>query len=173
MSRMPSLNARHRQPIAALLYTSAGAFLVAAAIFYVGFALATSRTLDGSVPPGLTAVLFAVIFLASIVTLAYPVLHYLLLSYEVGEHAITINSGILFRQHETINYNRIQVIDNERGPILMIFGLTRLEIWTASHAGHASSPAAVPEPDAHILLDKDTAENLMNYVLHRPTGGSL
>ncbi len=169
LERMPVLNTRHRQPLAALFYTSLGAFVAAIGMVYLGIILVSSHALDGTLPPGLSATLVIAIVVVALVTIAYPVLHYALLSYEVGEHALSVYSGVIFRQHETINFSRIQSIENERDPILALFGLTHMEVWTASPNQHASSPAARPHPETTLYLSREMANELKNFMLLRPT----
>jgi membrane protein YdbS with pleckstrin-like domain len=128
---MPPLNTRHRQPLSALFYTSLGAFLAAIFMVYLGVVLVSSQVLDGALPQSLSASLLIAIVVVALSTIAYPALHYSLLTYEVHENALTVYSGVVFRQHETINFSRIQSVENERGPILALFGLTLMEVWTA------------------------------------------
>ena len=166
---MPALNIRHRQPIAALWYTALPAILIACIVLALGIVFATSSTLASASMPGFSALVLSVSVVGTVVAIAYPILFFLLFSYEIGEHAITINSGIIFRQHETINFERIQVVDNERGPLLMLFGLTLVEIWTSSPDQLAAAPHSIrPRPDATLLLKKGDAEALKDFVTRRP-----
>ena len=170
---MPTLSVRHRQPIAAFWYTTLGPILIALVIFYVGTAVATSAALDGAGAPHLGSAVLVITLALSIVAVSYPILHYLMFTYEITDNTITVRSGIIFRQHETINFSRIQSIENERGPILMLFGLTFMEIWTASPNQHASSPAARAYPDTALYLKKHAAEELKCHILQRPIPGTL
>ncbi len=170
---MPALNTRHRQPLAALFYTSLGALLAAIFMVYLGVVLVSAQALDGALPPTLTTALLAAIITLALITIAYHALNYALFSFEVNDNAITVYSGVIFRQHETINFSRIQSIENERGPILALFGLTLMEVWTASPNQHASSPAAVPRADTRLYLTRDAANQLKNFMLHRPATGAV
>ena len=174
---MPALNIRHRQPLAALWYSSIGAIMVGLFILMVRSAFATSLTVaEASSSNGAELFLYIAILVAA-VTIGHPVLYYFLFTFEFSEKTVTINSGILFRQYETVSFDRIQVIDNERGPLLMLFGLTEMRVWTASpdqynqeHAGHLD-----PSPDARLLLRKDDAESVKEFVTHArsSSGGGL
>ncbi len=102
--------------------------------------------------------------------LAYPILFYLLFSFELTEHTITVNSGILFRQYETIDFNKVQAMDQERGPLLMLFGLTEINIWTASadqltFSVGANALKTRPRPDVRMLLRKDDAQKLKDLAM--------
>ena len=174
---MPALNIRHRQPFAALWYSSLGAFALALLVLAVGTALVTSQTVAEATSVSGIGILSFLVLLVAAITVAHPILRYLLFSFEISGQAITVNTGILFRQHESINFDRIQVIDNERGPLLMLFGLTKMCIWTASpdqynqeHKGHLD-----PNPDATILLRKNDAEAVKYFMTHAlaPSGGGL
>lgn len=165
---MPTLNTRHRQPLAALIYTCLSATIAAIIVLCLGIIIATSRTLGDILPPAAGPLFFAALSAAAVFLLAYPILHYILFSFELGEHSITIHSGIIFRQHETINFGRIQTIDNERNPILMLLGLSLLEIWTASPDQQPLSGGHAPQPDALVLLKRDMADAMKNHMLNRP-----
>jgi len=171
---MPTLHTHLRQPIAALWYSALGAIVVALVLFFLGLFLSTASVIVASA--GLTALSLLTLSVVVILVVAYPILHYFLFSYELTEHSITIHSGIIFRQYETINFNRIQVVDNERGPLLMLFGLTIVEIWTASpdQVEVSGSGARSPHPDARLVLARADAENLKQYITQVPSSsGSL
>jgi uncharacterized membrane protein YdbT with pleckstrin-like domain len=105
--------------------------------------------------------------LVAIVILALPILDYVSLTYELSEQAITLNSGIIFREYESVNFNRIQVVDDERGPLLMLFGLTEVRIWTASpdQLG-VNAEHALTNPDLSLLLAKNDAESVRQFMTH-------
>lgn len=171
---MPALNTPHRQPIAALWYTALPAILIACIVLALGIVFATSSTLASASVPGFSTVIMFVSVAGTILAIAYPILFYLLFSYEIGEHAITISSGIIFRQHETINFERIQVVDNERGPLLILFGLTLVELWTSSPDQLATASHSIrPRPDATLLLKKGAAEALKDFVTRRPSQATV
>lgn len=159
-------------PLAAFWYSALGAIFMAFFALLSALFLSTSQVIAEAIacsgPSCIvvgTGFVLGLVLVVSII-LAYPVLYYLLFYYEVMENSITVNSGILFRQYETVPFDRIQVIDNERGPLLWLFGLTELEIWTASPdqlsiAGEHSSA----RPDATIILSRETAEALKAHMI--------
>ncbi len=173
------LNTRKRQPVAAFWYSALLPLALSLCIFILGsFFAAILFSSSASCAVGACASLLSGVslltFLVAVVVLAYPILYYLLFTYEVHERALTINSGILFRQYETIDFNKIQTIDNERNPLLMIFGLTRVEIWTASadqlHSGTGRDAVRIrPRPDTHFLLGKNDASELRDYIMRTKT----
>jgi membrane protein YdbS with pleckstrin-like domain len=170
---MPRLNTRLRQPVAALVYSSLGAaalaifILVVGIIFIVGATSACVGDECGFLNP---AILVPVIIVVGFIIALYPILYWYLFSYEISEHTITVNSGILFRQYETIDFGRVQTMDNERGPLLWFFGLTMVEIWTASAdqisftVGNKSAEAR-PRPDTVLILEKDDAQALKDFIM--------
>ena len=167
------------QPIAALWYTSLGAIGLSLVVLLLGSFLTLGGASCEGESCGLVSpqFLMPLILVVTLLVLAYPVLYWMLFTYELTEHTITINSGIIFRQYETIDFGRIQTIDNERGPLLMLFGLTLVRIWTASadqisfSVGNKSAEAH-PQPDTTLLLHKDAAEQLKGFLVRSRTSGS-
>jgi uncharacterized membrane protein YdbT with pleckstrin-like domain len=176
---MPRLNTRLKQPVAALWYTALGAVALSLLVLFLGLFVSTaggSCTGDGCGFLNLSFLL-PIITLVSLLILAYPVLYWHLFSYELTERNITVNSGILFRQYETIDFGRVQTIDNERGPLLWFFGLTMVELWTASadqisFSVGSKSAEARPRPDTVLILKEGDAQALKDFVMRskNPTG---
>ena len=132
---MPALNTKLKLPTAALLYSALGALGVAIIITVGGVLLMFAAEASCSGPGcGILSseVVLPFLLIIVLVVLAYPLLFWLLFSYELTGRTITVNSGILFRQYETMDCGRIQVGDNERGPLLWLLALTEVRIWTAS-----------------------------------------
>ncbi|MDO8561943.1 MAG: PH domain-containing protein [bacterium] len=122
---------------------------------------------------GHTALFVGVGILLAIVLVGYRWLWYLLFSFVLTERGVTINSGVLFRQSKTIDSNRMQNVNNVRGPLLMIFGLTGVQIWTASpdqvsfstsYSRNGRSTIVRPKPDGLLILRKGDAEWVRNYL---------
>jgi|SRR3989344_557308 len=175
---MPMLNTPLRQPVAALWYSSLGAAALSLFILFVGlfFDLGASGACSGDGCTFLNpAIIVPLISIVICVIIVYPVLYWYLFTYELTAQSITVNSGILFRQYETIDFGRVQTIDNERGPLLWLFGLTIVEIWTASadqleftmnkHSAHSR-----PRPDTMLILQSDDAQALKDFIM-RAKGG--
>jgi len=174
---MPVLHTRRKQPFTALLYSALGAVALAVFMLIIGllFALAAEGACSGDGCGYLNAAtLVPIILIVGLIIALYPILYWYLFSYELSEHTITVNSGILFRQYETIDFGKIQSIDNERGPLLMLFGLTMVEIWTASsdqisfNVGQGSATAR-PRPDTVLILTKRQAEELKDFMMRAKT----
>ena len=160
-------------------YNTLGGLALSVVILFLGsFFVAGGATCTGS-GCGLVSPLFlaSLIIVVVLLVLVYPVLYWYLFSYELSERTITVNSGILFRQYESIDFGRVQTVDNERGPLLWFFGLTMVKIWTASadqlafSVGKGSSEAR-PHPDTMLILDKDAAQALKDFIMRSKTAPS-
>ncbi len=174
---MPVLNTRLKQPVAALLYSALGAAALALFILVGGllFALGAQDACSGDGCALLTSgVLVPFIITLGLIIVLYPILYWYLFSYELTQNTITINSGILFRQYETIDFGRIQTIENERGPLLMLFGLTVVKVWTASASQISfsmvsNSTQARPRPDTMLIIGKNDAQALKDFMMRSKT----
>ena len=177
---MPRLNVRQRQPVAALWYSILGglALSVFILLFTGFFALGMQGACEGGSCGFLNPVSFVPIMsIVVLIILAYPILYWYLFTYELTDRTITVNSGILFRQYETIDFGRVQTIDNERGPLLMLFGLTMVKVWTASadqisFTVGAHSAQAHPQPDTMLILGKGDAQILKDFIIRSKTSSS-
>lgn len=103
------------------------------------------------------------------IAIIHSILYYNLFSYGVTSSNITINSGIIFRESKTVDFIKIQNINNVRGPLLMLFGLTELQIWTASpsqmsytmvSSNGQRNVAPRPKPEATLIITKEQAESI-------------
>jgi len=109
---------------------------------------------------------FVVVFLLPI--WLYVVLSYKFTSYVITESLITINSGILFKRSHTIPFTQVQNTNSSRGPLSSAFGLSHLEIWTASPSQIVISKGkSSNKPDFEIWLDKAQAQEVKEFILSR------
>lgn len=177
---MPALNTRLKLPLGALLYSSLGALGVSVVITIGGMLLSLAAQFscigDGCALFS-SSVIGPVVFIVVLLILSYPLLFWFLFSYELTERTITINSGILFRQYETIDFGRIQTLDNERNPVLMLLGLTEVRLWTASadqltFSVGKEAMQTRPHPDTKLLLAKDAAEALKALIMRSKSQSS-
>jgi membrane protein YdbS with pleckstrin-like domain len=81
----------------------------------------------------------------------------------------------LFRQYETIAFSRIQTLDLERGPLLWLFGLTEMRLWTGSADQFNSGEHDIhAKPDTTLVLARDTAQELKDFISGaKKTGDSV
>ncbi|UCG68563.1 MAG: PH domain-containing protein [Thermoplasmata archaeon] len=88
--------------------------------------------------------LFAVLFLilAIIITVAASIAIILInktydnITFLVRSESLIINRGILFKQSQTIPFNRVQNVDIYRGPLERMFGIATIFIQTAGWGGN-------------------------------------
>jgi membrane protein YdbS with pleckstrin-like domain len=71
------------------------------------------------------------------------------IGYDVGTDALTITSGITFRQLVVVPYARMQYVDVQAGPLLRRFGLATVQLHTAS----AGTDARIPGLEAQVAAD--------------------
>jgi uncharacterized membrane protein YdbT with pleckstrin-like domain len=50
----------------------------------------------------------------------------------IGEHNLTVNSGIIVKQSKTLNFSSVQTVDIVNNPWLAMFGLNLIRIWSSS-----------------------------------------
>jgi len=93
-------------------------------------------------------------------------LDYACISYVISEHMITINSGILIKRSKSIPFAGVQNINNSRDPISMIFGISKINIWTASPSQiQINNGNSENAPSGLLLLRDDDAVWLKDYIL--------
>ncbi|WP_288530872.1 PH domain-containing protein [uncultured Secundilactobacillus sp.] len=85
--------------------------------------------------------------LAATIATATSFAKYWLFTFEVGDQALTINSGLLFRQQRHIPYDRIQTLQTKRWFYMIPFGLKAVVIETAGKSGD--------DGDAQLPMVKD------------------
>ena len=83
-----------------------------------------------------------------------PRLTYDAIRYEVREHDLLVQSGVFFRQWSSVPLARIQHVDTRQGPMERIFGLARLQVYTAAGMSADASLAGLDEPTAEALRDE-------------------
>lgn len=160
-------NTPHRLPQAAFWYTALPAIILAFIAVITGAFMrdiVASACMESDCPVFMPLVVPAIVIVFIITALAQPVLSHILFSYSVTNSAITINTGIIFRQYETIDFTRIQTINLERGPLLWLFGLTEVRLWTASADQFNQAEHARAQPDTTLYLDRTTAEQLRDHI---------
>lgn len=163
------LDTPHRLSQAAFWYTAFPAVTLSFVAVIAGAFMKDTvhaACMQSTCPPYIPYIVPTIVIVFIAAALAHPILSFILFSYSLSERSITINSGIIFRQYETIDFSRIQTLDLERGPLLWLFGLTEVNLWTAS-ADQFNNDAGQPthaHPDTTFVLDRDTAESLRSHI---------
>jgi len=88
--------------------------------------------------------------------------------YALGKEGLLINRGIWWKYKRTVPYARIQHISIDQGPIEQIFGLYRVNSYTAGtgSGGGASAGSRVTGPEGQILGVR-TPEPLKEEIMRR------
>ncbi len=103
-------------------------------LFFVGPSALISL-LAAAIGVGVMLVIVALVVL-------WAVLFYNRYIYYVGRDGVYINRGVFFKSNRMIPYERIQHISVTRGPLMILFGLSDLNIFTAGTASLGSSAAS-------------------------------
>jgi membrane protein YdbS with pleckstrin-like domain len=108
---------------------------------------------------------FALMFFVAFPLWVYDILSYNCTSFMVGEEAVTINSGIVFKRSTSIAYKQVQNITTSRGPLAALFGFSKVSIWTASPSqiviqqGNSDN-----RPAGSLVLKTENAEALKSFI---------
>jgi len=109
-------------------------------------------------------------FIVPVLVILIPLGNYLswkFFSYTINEQNIIIQSGVIFRQNKSVNFNDLQNIDSAFGPVLGLFGLRKVQGFTSSpgqliinHSKNGTTTQRVP--DVNIILEKDLAQEFLD-----------
>ncbi|MCA1749253.1 MAG: PH domain-containing protein [Parasphingopyxis sp.] len=124
-----------RQKWVIRIHTALIGLVPAAALGIADLVLATE------IPWQYGAVSLAVVLLYLIAVTVFPGRRYRRWGYQMGEEAIRIVSGWIFRKDTVVPFARVQHIDVSRGPIERMFGVATLTLHTA---GSYNSTVALP-----------------------------
>ena len=86
--------------------------------------------------------------------LVWPSFEYRYFRYDVRDHDLLVQQGVLFRRWCSIPHHRIQHVDTQQGPIDRILGLSSLKLYTASGVSADGSIPGLAEEDAERLRDE-------------------
>lgn len=120
-----------------------------------GILLLLPRTGDGASGPilaGLTAAL--VLVGLAVRVFVWPSLAWSRFRWRLGEDALRIRQGVLFRQETAIPLSRIQHVDTREGPLEQLFGLARVLVWTASGPSPEGGIPGLEATEARALRDE-------------------
>lgn len=106
----------------------------------------------------MVAVLVVYWIYALTLTFIWPFFEYRYFRYDIREHDICIQQGVLFRRITAIPLHRIQHVDTHQGPIERMLGVSSLLLYTAS---------GVYADGIIYGLDNDIAQNLRDALSKR------
>jgi uncharacterized membrane protein YdbT with pleckstrin-like domain len=99
----------------------------------------------------------------------YMTIQYKFISFTLDKNTLTKNYGILIKQSKSITFDKIQNVNIVKGLISGLFGLSEINIWTASPSqiGTNKNGKVENKPDCTLLLKSEDTEWLKNYVLQK------
>lgn len=122
------------------------------------------------------AILIIIVYIS--IAAIWSWLYYRFYSYAIKDDVVLIRRGILFRRRVTIPYERIQNVSVSRSPLLLIFGLSSVQIETAGGAGLSAfrwtgSPY-MAEGVIHGVINGETfADELIKRVKSTKSGSGM
>jgi len=90
--------------------------------------------------------------------LIWPSLEHEYYRFEIREHDILVQHGVLFRKWSSIPLHRIQHVDTHQGPLERIIGLVTLRIYTAA-GNHFDGAIPGLRPDRATELQQKIIQN--------------
>lgn len=92
--------------------------------------------------------------LQGLIALWLPALAWSRWAWLIREHDLMIASGVIFRSMMSIPLSRVQHVDVRQGPLERVFGLARVNIYTASGSGADGVIPGIELADAEALRDR-------------------
>jgi len=147
------LNSRQFLPPRAFWYLVLRALLAAAVCVMLGraahFIVHSPGARCGGVPcgKGNSGVMEWIFYLLAVVLIVNSFLKFRWFSFTLSERAINIDSGVFVRSSRVVRLDKIQDVETRQGPLLTLWGLKSVAIWTASLdqvRGNTRRTAAAP-----------------------------
>lgn len=104
---------------------------------------------------GVFAMLPASIFLGSyfVLSMIWPSFAWARYRYQVREHDLVVERGVLFRQTVSVPLSRIQHVDTHQGPLERSLGLSSVFVYTAAGMAVDATVPGLEEQSAGALRD--------------------
>lgn len=100
----------------------------------------------------------------AVLSYAFVSLIYSFWFYTISENSIILYTGVFIKKSKTIPFNSISSIEEKQGPIMAIFGIKSLKIWTASPAQvSTNNGSAIAIPDIGITFNNSDASDFLNH----------
>jgi len=156
---MIELNKEQRLAPSYLLYV-----ILKSIAFFVMFIIAFNVFTDGFVR-FFIGMIFVVFLVAGISAVIYEWLFSRSFSFLLGDEGLTMKSGIISKKGKMIPYSNVQSIDIGYGVLRKMMNIATVRIWTASpNQVHIKNEK---RPDGWLLLKKDDAEWVSNFILSK------
>jgi len=116
----------------------------------------------------LTLYLALILFILGAIVLFIAYLEYYYFSLELGSDSLTVKSGVIVKSLKTIAFKSIQSVDVSYDPLIQIFGLVIVRVWSSSpQQFNLNSGDSHNRPDLAFYLTKAEAEILKQSVANR------
>jgi membrane protein YdbS with pleckstrin-like domain len=126
-------------------------FMIAIPVSLWGYSILTPSG-SGFSPWMLIAISVVILVLAGLAILFIPEIRWQRWYYQVDEHEIDLQSGIIFITRTLVPVKRVQHVDTRQGPILRSYNLADVTISTAA------TTHRIP------ALDEETADQVRNKI---------
>lgn len=121
------------------------------------------------------SMIFLYAVLAEIVLFGLPnvvstLLRYRYVSFTVEEEKITVTYGVVTKQSRAVPYDKVQSVSCISGPLMRMFGISTISIWTASPSQVVYNPQirrSVGRPDVILVLQTADAEWLKEFISNK------
>ena len=108
------------------------------------------------------------LFFVDLPIFIYLAIYYSILTFIVENDRITINSGVIFKRSKSIPFDKVQNVENVGGPLIRLFNLSKVNIWTSSPEQiQVHKKETEHEPDGRLELDSSDAEWFKNFILSK------
>lgn len=98
----------------------------------------------------------------------YLLLYYNSFTFIVEDTRITLNSGVIIKHSKSIPFNIIQNVENVRGILHRVFGISKVNIWTSSPEQiKAYKGSTTHKPDGSLDLIIKDGDWLKNFILDK------
>ncbi|MFA6341055.1 MAG: PH domain-containing protein [Candidatus Paceibacterota bacterium] len=116
-------------------------------------------------------VIYGIPVLILLLFVLHDILYYLKYSFSVSDNSISVTSGVFVISTKIVDFKDIQNISSVRGPLLMLFGLSKLNGFTSSpgqlvvstNSKNGTSTTSY-RPDISIILNRNDAEQLREFM---------
>ena len=141
-------------------------WFVATRLLIVAFVIALFVALLGGLSAGVGVFFtFVVLFVP---LWFYQLVAFKCVSFTVTDATLTVNSGILIKSSNAISFAQIQNISNTKGPLAAMFGLSKMNVWTASPSQiRVTKGETEHKPTGMLWLETTNAEWMKNFILEK------
>lgn len=117
---------------------------------------------------GLTLSLALILTILGFIIFFVAYLDYYYFSLDLGIDSFTVKSGIIFKNIRTIAFKAIQSIDVSYDPVIQIFNLVVVKVWTSSpQQFNINSGDSSNRPEFTFYMSQEEAEALKQEVAKR------